>query len=61
MEKVLIFMNKPVRLRLSKHREKAKLYYMNTDRSIVYIKTGDIYVDFAKLLKQDLIIRIIIT
>ena len=31
-----------------KHEEKAKLYYMDTDSLIVYIKTEDIYTDIAK-------------
>ena len=31
-----------------KYVEKAKLYYMDTDSFIVYIKTEDIYVEIAK-------------
>ena len=31
-----------------KYEEKAKLYYMDTDSFIVYIKTEDIYVDIEK-------------
>ena len=31
-----------------KHDEKVKLYYMDTDSSIVYIKADDIYKDIAE-------------
>ena len=31
-----------------KYGEKAKLYYMNTDSSIIYIKTDNIYKDIAE-------------
>ena len=31
--------------------EKAKLCYMDTDSTIVYIRTKDIYVDIAKVVK----------
>ena len=31
-----------------KYGENAKLYYMDTDRFIVHVKTGDIYKDIAK-------------
>ena len=43
--------------------EKTKLYYMDTDSFIVYIKTEDIYkdiaedVDLQKMLKLDLIFQ----
>ena len=39
-----------------KYGEKAKLYYMDTDSFIVYIKIEDIYIDLAKTLKKDLIV-----
>ena len=35
-----------------KYREKSKLYYMNTDSVIVYLKTEDIYVAIAKDVKK---------
>ena len=34
----------------TKCREKAKLYYMDTDCFIIYIKTDDIYKDIAEFL-----------
>ena len=39
-----------------KHK-KAKLCYIDTDRFNFYIKTKDIYVEIAKMLKQDLILQ----
>ena len=41
----------------SKYGEKIKLCYMDTDSSIVYIKTDDIYKTFQKMLKLDLILQ----
>ena len=34
-----------------RYEKKAKLYYMDTDSSIVYIRTKDIYLDIAKVVK----------
>ena len=34
-----------------RYEEKAKLCYMDTDSSIVYIRTKDIYLDIAKVVK----------
>ena len=39
-----------------KHK-KAKLFYIDTDSFNFYIKTKDIYVEIAKMLKQDLILQ----
>ena len=41
----------------SKYGEKIKLCYMDTDSSIVYIKTDDIYKTFQKMLELDLILQ----
>ena len=41
-----------------KYGEKAKLYYMDTDSFLVYIKTDDIYKEIAKGLKKSLILQI---
>ena len=40
------------------YRDKSKLSCMDTDSSLVYMKTEDIYVDIAKMLKQDLTLEI---
>ena len=40
-----------------KNREKAKLSYMDTDSSIVQIKTDDIYKTLQKMLKLNLIAK----
>ena len=64
MKKTEILINKPVYLRLElskilmfefwydyvelKYNKKAKLCYMDTDSSIVYIKTDDTYKDIAE-------------
>ena len=40
-----------------KYGEKAKLYYMDTDSSIVYIKTDDINKNIATFLKQGLTLQ----
>ena len=41
-----------------KYGEKAKLYDMDTDSYIVYIKTEDIYPDIEKMLKLGLILQV---
>ena len=41
-----------------KYGEKAKLYYMDTDSFIVYIKTDDIIQILQKILKLDLTLQI---
>ena len=40
-----------------KYGDKAKCYDMDTDSSIVYIKTEDIYAEISNILKQDLILQ----
>ena len=68
-------MNKPVYLGLSildlsmyefwydyvkpKYDEKEKLCYMNTDSSVVHVKTEDIYKDIAEDVEKDLILQIL--
>ena len=68
-------MNKPVYLGLSildlsmyefwydyvkpKYGEKEKLCYMNTDSSVVHVKTEDIYKDIAEDVEKDLILQIL--
>ena len=41
-----------------KYGEKSKLCYMDTDSYIVYIKTDDIYKEWQKMLKLDVILQI---
>ena len=42
-----------------KYEEKANLWYMNTDKFRVYIKTKDPYIDYLqKVLKQYLVLQI---
>ena len=41
-----------------KHGKKAKLYFMDTDNFIVYIKTDDITKVLEEMLKQDLAFQI---
>ena len=75
MKKTQITMNKPVYLGLSildlsmyefwydyvkpKYDEKEKLCYMNTDSSVVHVKTEDIYKDIAEDVEKDLILQIL--
>ena len=75
MKKTQITMNKPVYLGLSildlsmyefwydyvkpKYGEKEKLCYMNTDSSVVHVKTEDIYKDIAEDVEKDLILQIL--
>ena len=42
-----------------KYEEKEKLCNMDIDSFIVYVKTEDIYVKVAKMLKHDLIFQIL--
>ena len=41
-----------------KYLEKTKLCYMDTDSFTVYIKTEDIYIDFAKDAETDLALQV---
>ena len=41
-----------------KYLEKTKLCYMDTDNFTVYIKTEDIYIDFAKDAETDLALQV---
>ena len=42
-----------------KYGEKEKLCYMNTDSSVVHVKTEDIYKDIAEDVEKDLILQIL--